>query len=128
MAMRSLRSWIHDITRPDEHEPPAGSAVPSQAGQLSGNALAPAGANGSGPHPADARIDRVDRAGDRMDQAEDQLEEAEDRMQEAVDAAAVTAEETGGLGRPGRPVNRRSPFFIGMSAAAGSRSPTRWWS
>jgi predicted PurR-regulated permease PerM len=29
------------------------------------------------------------------------------------------AEETGGLGRPGRPMNRRSPFFIGMTAAAG---------
>jgi predicted PurR-regulated permease PerM len=29
------------------------------------------------------------------------------------------AEETGGLGRPGRPLNRRSPFFIGMAGAAG---------
>ena len=26
---------------------------------------------------------------------------------------------TGGLGRPGRPINRRSPFFIGMAGAAG---------
>ncbi len=42
-----------------------------------------------------------------------------DRMDEAVAAAAALAEETGGLGRPGRPVNRRSPFFIGMAAAAG---------
>ena len=33
--------------------------------------------------------------------------------------AAVVAEETGGLGAPGRPMNRRSPFFIGMAAAAG---------
>ena len=33
--------------------------------------------------------------------------------------AAVVAEETGGLGTPGRPMNRRSPFFIGMAAAAG---------
>ena len=40
-------------------------------------------------------------------------------MQQAVDAAAAIAEETGGLGRPGRPVNKRSPFFIGMMAAAG---------
>jgi predicted PurR-regulated permease PerM len=46
-------------------------------------------------------------------------DEPTDRMQEAVEAAAVTAEETGGLGRPGRPVNRRSPFFVGMAAAAG---------
>ena len=29
------------------------------------------------------------------------------------------AEETGGLGRPGRPINRRSPFMIGMTAAFG---------
>jgi predicted PurR-regulated permease PerM len=42
-----------------------------------------------------------------------------DEMEKAVAAAAAHAEETGGLGRPGRPVNRRSPFFIGMSAAAG---------
>jgi predicted PurR-regulated permease PerM len=40
-------------------------------------------------------------------------------MQEAVDKAAAMAEETGGLGRPGRPMDRRSPFFIGMTAAAG---------
>ncbi len=41
------------------------------------------------------------------------------RMREALKVAAVQAEETGGLGRPGRPVNKRSPFFIGMTAAAG---------
>jgi predicted PurR-regulated permease PerM len=40
-------------------------------------------------------------------------------MREALKVAAVQAEETGGLGRPGRPVDRRSPFFIGMTAAAG---------
>ncbi len=42
-----------------------------------------------------------------------------DRMQQAVDQAASIAEETGGLGRLGRPMNRRSPFFVGMAAAAG---------
>ena len=42
-----------------------------------------------------------------------------DHMQQAVDAAAAIAEETGGLGRLGRPMNRRSPFFVGMAAAAG---------
>ena len=41
------------------------------------------------------------------------------RMQEAVEAAAAMAEKTGGLGRPGPPVNRRSPFFIGLTGAAG---------
>jgi predicted PurR-regulated permease PerM len=44
---------------------------------------------------------------------------ADDRMEEAVAIAAAAAEETGGLGRPGRPMNHRSPFFIGMGAAAG---------
>ena len=45
--------------------------------------------------------------------------EAPDHMQRAVEAAAAIAEETGGLGRLGRPMNRRSPFFVGMAAAAG---------
>jgi predicted PurR-regulated permease PerM len=40
-------------------------------------------------------------------------------MREAARVAAEQAEETGGLGRPGRPMDRRSPFFIGMTAAAG---------
>ena len=34
------------------------------------------------------------------------------------------AEETGGLGRLGRPMDRRSPFFIGMTARPAWRSPT----
>jgi predicted PurR-regulated permease PerM len=42
-----------------------------------------------------------------------------DQMQQAVDTAATIAEETGSLGRLGRPMNRRSPFFVGMMAAAG---------
>jgi predicted PurR-regulated permease PerM len=33
--------------------------------------------------------------------------------------AVKQAEETGGLGRLGRPMDRRSPFFIGMAGAAG---------
>ncbi|HEX3488133.1 MAG TPA: AI-2E family transporter [Streptosporangiaceae bacterium] len=44
---------------------------------------------------------------------------ADDKIQEAVEVAAKVAEETGGLGRPGPPVDRRSPFFVGMTAAAG---------
>jgi predicted PurR-regulated permease PerM len=44
---------------------------------------------------------------------------SDDRIQEAVEEAAAVAEETGGLGRPGRPINRRSPFMIGMAAAFG---------
>ena len=49
----------------------------------------------------------------------DAEEESTDRVEEAVAEAAEIAEETGGLGELGRPVNRRSPFFIGMAAAAG---------
>jgi predicted PurR-regulated permease PerM len=45
--------------------------------------------------------------------------EADPPIREAVQQAERMAEETGGLGRPGRPMNRRSPFFIGMTAAAG---------
>ena len=43
----------------------------------------------------------------------------EDRIQEALDTAAEVAEKTGGLGQPGRPVNRRSPFMIGLTATFG---------
>ena len=42
-----------------------------------------------------------------------------ERMREAARGAAMQAEETGGLGRLGRPMDRRSPFFIGMAGAAG---------
>jgi predicted PurR-regulated permease PerM len=40
-------------------------------------------------------------------------------VREAARVAAIQAEETGSLGRLGRPMDRRSPFFIGMAGAAG---------
>jgi predicted PurR-regulated permease PerM len=43
----------------------------------------------------------------------------EDRISEAVQAAQELAREGSGFGAPGRPLDRRSPFFIGMAAAAG---------
>jgi predicted PurR-regulated permease PerM len=43
----------------------------------------------------------------------------DDKMGQAVQDAAALAEQTGGLGEPGRPLNKRSPFFVGMAAAAG---------
>ena len=58
-------------------------------------------------------------AGPALAPAGDRPDPAGGRMDEALKVAAVQAEETGGLGRPGRPVNKRSPFFIGMTAAAG---------
>ena len=42
-----------------------------------------------------------------------------ERIQEALETAAEVAEETGGLGTPGRPVNRRSPFMVGLTGALG---------
>jgi predicted PurR-regulated permease PerM len=50
---------------------------------------------------------------------EDDRAHGDKRIHEAVEEAAAVAEETGGLGTPGRPINRRSPFMIGMSAAFG---------
>lgn len=56
--------------------------------------------------------DRGARTGTREDPGDARIREAED-------AAAAQAGDTGGLGRPGRAVNRRSPFFVGLTAAAG---------
>ncbi len=50
--------------------------------------------------------------------AEDARHRAEDKIAEAVEQAAVASQD-GGLGKPGRPLDRRSPFLIGMTAAAG---------
>jgi predicted PurR-regulated permease PerM len=44
----------------------------------------------------------------------------EERVREAVEAVdASAAKDAGDLGRPGRAMNRRHPFFIGMAGAAG---------
>jgi predicted PurR-regulated permease PerM len=52
------------------------------------------------------------------DQTTDNAADPEDRVREAVEAAADT-KHPGDLGHPGRPLNARSPFFIGMAGAAG---------
>ncbi|HEY7142916.1 MAG TPA: AI-2E family transporter [Streptosporangiaceae bacterium] len=44
---------------------------------------------------------------------------AADRMQDAINAAAQISATARPLGEPGRPLNKRSPFFVGMAAAAG---------
>lgn len=61
----------------------------------------------------------MEAQGTRDGVAGDSQAEAEDRIQEALDRAAAVAEKTGGLGNPGRPINRRSPFMIGLTAAFG---------
>ncbi len=78
----------------------------------------------SGEHgPAVPRQDHgaADAAQEHVEEATgDPLEgHADDLINEAVQAAHELAEETGGFGTPGRPLNRRSPFFVGMAAAAG---------
>jgi predicted PurR-regulated permease PerM len=78
----------------------------------------------SGEHgPAVPRLDRgaADAAQEQLDEAtaEPTAGHADDRINEAVQAAQELAEETGGFGVPGRPLDRRSPFFVGMAAAAG---------
>ncbi len=54
---------------------------------------------------------------DRIAQPHD--DEQEGPVAEAEAAAASISTEDTPLGRPGRPLNRRSPFFIGMAGAAG---------
>jgi predicted PurR-regulated permease PerM len=58
------------------------------------------------------------RAQDEV-RAQDDRDPETGRVQEALQTAAAIAEDTGGLGTPGRPVNRRSPFMIGMTGAFG---------
>jgi predicted PurR-regulated permease PerM len=58
-------------------------------------------------------------AADGGNQPATAADEAENRVQQALDAASAVAEETGGMGEPGRPMNRRSPFWIGLTGAAG---------
>ena len=78
----------------------------------------------SGEHgPAIPRQDRgaADAAQAQVEEAtaDPTADHADDRINEAVQAAQELAEETGGFGVPGRPLDRRSPFFVGMAAAAG---------
>jgi predicted PurR-regulated permease PerM len=69
------------------------------------------------PEAAEVRAQEEVRTQD--DRAPEDRGGQEDRIQEALETAAAVAEETGGLGTPGRPINRRSPFMIGMTAAFG---------
>jgi predicted PurR-regulated permease PerM len=101
-----------------------GRRVPAQVRAAAGDQP-----NGAGAATLAAAHDRAGGARtEALGDSEDRIHEATDdrnyeapagRLNEAVEMAAVVAEETGGLGTPGRPMNRRSPFFIGMAAAAG---------
>jgi predicted PurR-regulated permease PerM len=54
-----------------------------------------------------------------QEETQDEPDQGDDRIREAFETAAAEAEKSGGLGTPGQPVNRRSPFMIGMMAAFG---------
>ena len=69
--------------------------------------------------PETAEIRAQEEVRTQEDGIEEDRNRAEDRIQEALETAAAVAEETGGLGKPGRPINRRSPFMIGMTGALG---------
>ena len=69
--------------------------------------------------PEDAEIRAQEEVRTQDEEAREDQAAGEDRIQEAMETAAEVAEKTGGLGTPGRPVNRRSPFMIGLTAAFG---------
>jgi predicted PurR-regulated permease PerM len=56
--------------------------------------------------------------GEPMRAPDNRLRDPEERLREVVEAASEGKRDRS-VGRPGRALNRRSPFFIGMSAAAG---------
>jgi hypothetical protein len=69
------------------------------------------------PEAAEVRAQEGVRT--RDDEAREGRSPGDQPIQEAMEKAAEVAEKTGGLGEPGRPINRRSPFMIGMMAAFG---------
>ena len=69
--------------------------------------------------PESAEIRAQEEVRTQDEEARDERDLGEDRIHEALETAAEVAEKTGGLGTPGRPVNRRSPFMIGLTAAFG---------
>ena len=79
--------------------------------------------------PDDAEQDDVERALDDAERARDDAEEARDLAMEAADADPIVdldvrareagVDEENPFGRPGRPMNQRSPFRVGFSTAVG---------
>ena len=69
--------------------------------------------------PESAEIRAQEEVRTQDDKAREERGPGPDRIQEALETAAEVAEKTGGLGTPGRPVNRRSPFMIGLYGAFG---------
>ena len=95
-----------------------------QAGPVAGGAgpadsLASADPASADAAAADAAVAAESSPGGGVPVPEpDDADVTPDHMEEAVRVAAE-ASEAGHLGEPGKPLNRRSPFFIGLAAAAG---------
>lgn len=89
---------------PGDRQAGGGAAAAQPAAGTAGPGAEPAG--GGEPEPVNPAIPAQGPGPDGGMEAE-------------VRRAAALAAETGGLGSPGRPLNRRSPFFIGMAGAAG---------
>jgi predicted PurR-regulated permease PerM len=69
------------------------------------------------PEAAEIRAQEEVRAQD--DETREERRPGDEPIREALQTAAQVAEKTGGLGTPGRPVNWRSPFMIGLTGAFG---------
>jgi hypothetical protein len=69
------------------------------------------------PEATEIRAQEEVRAQD--DEAREDRGPGDEPIREALETAAEVAEKTGGLGTPGRPVHRRSPFMIGLTGAFG---------
>jgi predicted PurR-regulated permease PerM len=69
--------------------------------------------------PESAEIRAQEEVRTQDDQTREDRGPGDEPIREALDKAAELAEKTGGLGEPGRPVNRRSPFMIGLTGALG---------
>jgi predicted PurR-regulated permease PerM len=69
--------------------------------------------------PESAEIRAQEEVRTQDDKAREERGPGHEPIREALETAAEVAEKTGGLGEPGRPVNRRSPFMIGMTGAFG---------
>ena len=74
----------------------------------------------SSPHaPEAAEIRAQEEVRTQEEETRPERDRGNGRIQEALETAAEVAEKTGGLGTPGRPVNKRSPFMVGLTGAFG---------
>ncbi|MDR0342246.1 MAG: AI-2E family transporter, partial [Nocardiopsaceae bacterium] len=92
------------------------------AGDADGAAVPNGSAAGQASRDGDHREEpQRPEDGDRGSRAAPAPPDGDDPMRAALDQAEAVAGDTGtgSLGRPGSPMNKRSPFFIGLTGAAG---------